>query len=403
LSALTGIKVVDLTAVLMGPLASRVLGDMGADVIKVEAPTGDSLRAVGPMHNPGMGPLYMNANRNKRSIALNLKSAAGKKAMQELIRDADVLLYNVRPQGMARLGLDYESCRSINPSLIHVGCYGFSEGGPYAGKPAFDDLIQGLCAVPSLFADVSGGIPRYIPLAMVDRYAAAHVAAAVLGALFHKSRTGEGQSIELSMLEIMADCVLGDHSGGQMFDPPIGPPGYPRSLAPERHPYKTLDGHLCTVIYTDQHWRSFFKLIGIDLMDTDPRFKNLTSRTIHAREVHGMLEGWLTDRSTEEWLDAFDKADIPAMPLRTLANMHLDPHLQAEGFFQWHDHPSEGRVRVMRPASKWSRTQPTVHRHAPLVGEQTREILSGLGYTEAQIQAMLQAGDAVAAHPPSKP
>jgi len=388
-------KVLDLSSVVMAPLAARILGDMGADVVKVEPPGGDSLRKIGPMRSSGMGPMYLNANRNKRSIALDLKSSAGRDALLKLVESADVLLYNVRPQAMARLGLDYAACRSRNPAIIHVSACGFGEAGPYAGRPAFDDLIQGLCALPNLIAQVGDGNPRYVPMAIVDRYVGVHVATAILGAYIHKLRTGEGQEIEVPMFETMAECVLSDHSGGAMFEPPLGPPGYPRSLAPERHPYQTRDGYVCLMVYTDAHWRTFLHMVGSELFETDPRFANLTSRTVHAREIHQMLEEKLHDRTTAEWLAAFEKADIPAVKLHTLTSLVADEHLQRASLFKWVDHPSEGRIRTMRPTTQWSATPPTIWRHAPLLGEHTHEILAELGYSEKAISAMLQAGDAV--------
>ncbi|RYF50531.1 MAG: CoA transferase, partial [Comamonadaceae bacterium] len=294
------IRVIDLSTVIMGPLAARMLGDMGADVIKVEPPAGDPVRAIGPMRNPGMGPFYMNANRNKRSIAVDAKTDAGLAVLKELIRSADVLLYNIRPNAMARLGLDYESCRSLKQDLIYCGAYGFGQDGPYAAKPAYDDLIQGLCAIPNLIAQAAGGTPRYVPLAMVDRYVGVAAANAVLGALMHRMKTGAGQSIEVPMFEVMTECVLGDHSGGQMFDPPIGPAGYPRSLAPERRPFATREGYICIMVWTDKHWASFLKLVGKPELIKDPRFGSLTTRTRHTREIHAMLEVELLARTARE-------------------------------------------------------------------------------------------------------
>ena len=229
----------------------------------------------------------------------------------------------------------------------------------------------------------------------MDRFMGVSVVNAVLAAYVHKLRTGEGQAIEIPMFETMADVILCDHAGGQMFDPPVGPPGYPRSLAPERHPYQTSDGYVCLMVYNDNHWRAFLHMIGSDKFETDPRFKSLTTRTVHAREIHQLLEEKLRDRSTEEWLAAFEKADIPAMQLHTLESMVEDEHLNKVGFFQWRDHPSEGRIRTMKPPGKWSKTQPVARRHAPQVGEHTREVLREMGYGEAQIEAMLKAGNAV--------
>lgn len=389
---LENVRIVDLSTVIMGPLAARILGDMGADVIKVEPPGGDHIRAIGPMRNPGMGPFYMNANRNKRSIALDAKADAGRAVLEALIRSADVLLYNIRPNAMARLGLDYAACRALKPDLIYCGAYGFGQDGPYAAKPAYDDLIQGLCAIPSLIAESSKGPPRYVPLAMVDRYVGVSAANAVLGALVHRMKTGEGQSIEVPMFETMAECVLGDHSGGQMFDPAIGPAGYPRSLAPERHPYATRDGFICIVVWTDRHWASFLRLVGKPGLIDDPRFASLTSRTRHASEIHAMLEAELRARTASEWLEAFESEDIPAMPLHTLDSLVRDPHLNATGYFTWEEHPSEGRIRSMRPAASLPASPLSVRRPAPKVGQHSLEILEELGYTSADAAALVEAG-----------
>jgi crotonobetainyl-CoA:carnitine CoA-transferase CaiB-like acyl-CoA transferase len=256
------VKVVDLTSVLMGPWACQILGDLGADVIKVEPPAGDGTRRVGPARNPGMSAFYLNMNRNKRSLVLDLKNRRGREAFLALVKTADVLIYNVRPQAMKRLDLDYDTLKAINPKLIHMGAFGFGQDGPYAQKPAYDDLIQGLAALPSLSADASDGVPRYLPVTIVDRTVALHVVNAVLAALVDQRATGQGQAVEIPMFETMAQYVLGDHLQGHTFIPPLGPMGYDRLLVRERRPYQTLDGHICVLVYNDTHWKAFCGLSG---------------------------------------------------------------------------------------------------------------------------------------------
>lgn len=392
MSALKGIRVIDMSAVLMGPLSGRILGDMGADVIKVESLDGDSVRAIGPMRNPGMGPFFMNANRNKRGLALDLKSEPGKEVLRRLIKTADILIYNARPQAMARLGFDYAACRAINPGLVYVGAFGFGQDGPYAARPAYDDLIQGLSGIPSLIGRAGDHDPQYVPLAIVDRFVGVSVVNAILGALVHKLRTGQGQSVDVPMFETMADVVLSDHGSGATFDPPLGPIGYPRSLAKERRPFRTRDGYICVMLYLDSQWKAFFKLVGSNRGETDPRFASITTRTVHASEVHQILEQHLLERTTEEWLRDLQQQDIPAVPMHTLETLVEDPHLQAIGFFEWRDHPSQGRVRSQRHATRWSETPLVNERHAPALGQHSREVLAEAGYSEAEIDALFRAG-----------
>jgi len=398
---LTGIRVLDITSVMMGPYATRILGDMGADVIKIEPPTGDTVRGVGPSHGQGMGPFYMHANRNKRSLAIDLKHPAGTEAMERLIRSADVLVYNVRPQAMERLGLGYERLRNLNAGLIYAGAYGFGQAGPYAKRPAFDDLIQGLAGIPSLMAMSSDGTPRYIPLAIIDRYVGIHVASAVMGALFHKLRTGKGQSIEVPMFETATELVLGDHLMGNTFDPHLGPPGYARSLSRDRHPFETRDGYVCVMLYTDQQWKSFFQFTGRDELVNDPRYATMSARTIHSNELNQILKSTMHERTTQEWLDAFESLDIPATRLHDLQSIQEDQHLQAVHFFEWSDHPSEGRIRSMRPPTSWSETQPNIRRPAPRIGEHSREVLKEVGFDDSEVDKMAEAG-AIALDPTAR-
>lgn len=390
---LEGIRVLDVSNMLMAPYATQILGDMGADVIKVESPQGDPVRGIGPLRNPGMGAIYLNCNRSKRSLVLDLKQPEGRSAALELAKTADVLVYNVRPQAMARLGLDYESVRAVNPRIVYAGLFGYGQGGPYAARPAFDDLIQGAAAVPWLSAQADGSAPRYAPTAIVDRGVALWAVGQINAALVHQARSGTGQRIDVPMFEFMASFVLGDHLAGHSFEPPLGAMGYPRMLNPDRKPFATLDGHVCAMIYTDGHWRSFFRALGLEAeFDADPRYRSMTTRTEHIAALYRELAARLRTRTTAEWMKLFIEADVPAMPLHSLDSLAADPHLAATGFFTTVEHPSEGRLRDMAYPSTWSATQPGPTRHAPRLGEHSLEVLREIGYTEDRVQALLQAG-----------
>lgn len=368
---LQGVRVLDLTTVIMGPFATQLLGDLGADIIKIEAPTGDSMRRVGPARHPGMGPLFLQANRNKQSVVLDLKQPGEREALLNLLPEADVLVYNIRPQAMRRLGLDYDTVAGINPGLIYCGAFGFGEDGPYAGRPAYDDILQAACGVASLFQRVDG-TPRYAPVNICDRTVGLYLANAILAALFHRQRTGEGQSIEVPMFETMAQFVSGDHLGGESFVPALGGTGYERLLSNQRGPYATRDGHLCLVVYTDAQWRRFSELIGMPgLIDEDARFASLQSRTVHSEEMGAFLASHLPDKTTNEWLRLLGDADIPATAVNSLDDLLEDPHLRAVGFWQEFDHPTEGRIRMPGVPTRWSRTQPEIRQLAPTLGEHT--------------------------------
>lgn len=383
--ALAGIRIVDMTSTVMGPFATQLLGDHGADVIKVESASGDTSRQIPPMQNPDMGCTFLQLNRNKRSVVLNLKDPEHLRAMQDLLKSADVFVYSIRPKAIERLGLAPEALAELNPALISVSLVGFGEGGPYAGRPAYEDLIQGLTAVPSLLGTVGSSEPRYVPIAFNDRSTGLFAAWSIVTALFHRAQTGEAQHIEVPMFESMAQYTLGDHMGGRAFEPAIGPPGYPRTLTPERRPYSTSDGYICAIVYTDQHWRSFGKLIGRpNLLEEDERFRDLRSRTTHSEASYALVRQAMLTRTTSEWLEALAEADVPAMPLHTLESLFDDPHLNATGFFQRTEHPSEGPLLTVRGPANWSQTPPALHRHAPGLGEHTIEVLTELGYDEVE-------------------
>lgn len=396
---LEGIRIVDITAVIMGPYATQALGDLGADVIKVEPPAGDITRLIGPIKNEGIGPVFINANRSKRSIALDLKSAKGKAVLLKLIETADVFAYNMRPPAMERLGLTYEEVSKVNPGIIYCGVYGFSQNGPYGPRPAYDDLIQGASVISHLLARSAGdGTPRYVPAAIADRITGLTAVNAILAALLYRARTGRGQKIDVPMFETMTKFFLNDHMSGLTYEPPLDKGGYIRQLAKDRRPYKTSDGYVCALIYNNKHWENFFKAIGREgTLKTDPRFATVTSRTQHVNEIYAEIAELFKTRSTAEWTKLLDDADIPVTPMHDLESIFQDPHLTATAFFGFEEHPTEGTLRTMREPSEWSETQPSSSRHAPLLGEQTTEILAEIGYSEADIAAMLEEGAAIAA------
>lgn len=386
---LSGVRILDLSSVVMGPYATQVLADLGADVIKVESPDGDTMRAVGPMRNSGMGHLNLHLNRNKRSIVLNLKTEEGREACLKLAQSCDALLYNIRPQAMARLGLSYDVLRQRNPRLVYVGAYGFSESGPYAGRPAYDDLIQGQTGVANLSARQSGELPRYAPLTLADRAVGLHVGIALLAAVLHARAHGRGQSVEIPMFEGMAHLVLGDHFGGKSFEPPLGPTGYARLLAPHRRPYATADGYLCILIYNDKHWRNFFSLIDQDDLMQDPRFCTHSARAQHIDAVYAFVAQVMPTRRSQEWLLDLERADIPASHLYSVDDLIDDAHLNATGFIKTLDHPSEGRLRTPGPLGTYHATPTSIQRHAPRLGEHSRELLAEAGYDEEHINSLI--------------
>ncbi|MDB5904703.1 MAG: CoA transferase [Betaproteobacteria bacterium] len=389
---LAGVSILDLTSVILGPYATQILGDLGADVVKIEPPEGDNMRHGAPMRSPGMGHIFLHLNRNKRSVVLDLKQAAGREALLKLASTADVLVYNVRPQAMARLKLNYDDVRAVNERIIYVGAYGFSQDGPYAAKPAYDDLIQGMVALPTLLQRAGADRPRFAPSTMADRVTGLNTVNAITTALFYRERTGKGQAVEVPMFESLTQFVLSDHMAGKTFEPPIGPMGYARLLTPHRNPYETSDGYLCLLMYNDKQWRAFFRLLGReDMFETDERFATQTRRSEHIAEIYAFVAEQIKTRTSAEWLAALTGADIPVMPLNTIESLLEDEHLKQTGFFSVTEHPTEGRIRGMAVPSRWSESKPDAMRPAPRLGEHSVEVLAEAGYTEQEIEAMLEA------------
>jgi crotonobetainyl-CoA:carnitine CoA-transferase CaiB-like acyl-CoA transferase len=373
---LRGIRVLDLTTVLMGPSATQILGDLGADVVKIETEAGDTMRWIGPWRHPGMGPLYLAANRNKRSLVLDLKTETGRAAALGLAAQADVLVSNVRPQGLKRLGLDYETIRRENPDIIYCAAVGYGNGGPNAGKAVYDDLMQAASGIAGLFGMVDGA-PRYAPINLCDRIVGLYVVNAITAALYHRAMTKEGQEIEVPMFETMTQFVLADHVGGGAFAPPAGAMGYKRLLSRTRGPYPTKDGFLALVVYSNKHWAAFTALVGCpELLQTDPRFATQESRTRHAEEIGAFLATHLPARTNAEWLELLHGIDIPACPVNALEDLLTDPHLEAVGFFEQIEHPTEGALTVPRFPVKFSRSPANIRALAPNLGEHNSDFLN---------------------------
>jgi crotonobetainyl-CoA:carnitine CoA-transferase CaiB-like acyl-CoA transferase len=391
---LSGVRVLDLTTVVMGPYATQILADFGADVIKVEPPGGDVMRYAWPFRNPGMGHIFLNANRNKRSVVLDLKQAPALEACLALAKRADVLVYNIRPQAMARLGLSYEEVKKQNPKIIYAGCFGYSQRGPYAAKAAYDDLIQGAAGIPSLLKTQGAETPRYAPIIVADRSVGQQVASAVSAALYHREKTGKGQRVDVPMFEHLLQIVLGEHLGGYTFEPQVGEPGYARMLAPDRRPYPTKDGYVCALIYNDKQWAAFFKVIGRLDMLSSAEYSTQEARSKNYDRAYAFVAGEMKKRSTAEWIEALEAADIPVQRMNSLADIVADPHLEATGFFKVINHPSEGAIRSMAVPSEWSESPPQYRRHAPRLGEHTREALAEAGLSEAAVERLIATGAA---------
>jgi crotonobetainyl-CoA:carnitine CoA-transferase CaiB-like acyl-CoA transferase len=391
---LEGIKIVEMTSVVLGPYACQMLGDLGADIIKIEPPGGDTNRNLGPYRNHSdMSSLFMNCNRNKRSIMLNLKTERGKSAALKIMQDADVVVHNFRPGAMQRLGLDYEAVRAVNPSVIYCATYGYSKRGPYGEKGALDDSIQAASGVAALNEMVMGE-PRYLPTIVADKTTGLFVTQAVLAALFHKERSGQGQEIEVPMFESLTSYVMVEHLWGQTFEPPIGKAGYVRLMAEHRKPYKTSDGlYLAVLPYWDAHWRTFSELSGHPELTEDPRFSSMAERLKNINESYKATGEIIATRTRQQWLDLLGDSNVPMMVVNSLDDLIDDPHLKETGFWQEFDHPLEGRIRTSSPPINFSETPASIRRLAPRLGEHSVEVLREAGLQEEVIEQMLAAGE----------
>jgi crotonobetainyl-CoA:carnitine CoA-transferase CaiB-like acyl-CoA transferase len=394
---LDGVRVVELTSVVLGPWACQVLADMGADVVKVEAPAGDSNRQLGAARHPGMAALYLTCNRNKRSIVLDVKQPEGRQAVLDLVRGADVFLHNNRPQVMTKLGLDYATLVQLNPMLVYCGAYGYAKQGPYGSKGALDDSIQSISGIAMLNKLVLGE-PRYLPTVVADKTTALTAVYGVLAALYARERNGRGQEVEVPMFETMVSFVMAEHLWGMTFEPPAGPPGYVRLMSEHRRPYRTLDGYVAILPYMNAHWDTFCEVTGRRDLLEDARFRTMGDRTRNIDATYAETAKIMATRTTQQWLDLFASTSVPINRVNTLEELADDPHLKATGFWQFVDHPSEGRLRTTAFPVNFSATPAeATRRHAPRLGEHTREVLESLGYANERIAAMLASGAASAA------
>ena len=383
---LAGVRVIDASSVVMGPMAAQILGDMGADVVKVEPPGGDPFRSAPPMKHVGMGGAYLNLNRNKRSIALDLKSVPDRRILLDLLCEADVLIVNTRPAALARLQLDYASVRGLNERLIYCGTCGFSESGRYAGRPAYDDVIQAMAGNATLQSD-AGGSPGYVNSVIADKVTALTAVYSISMALYERERSGYGQFIEVPMFETMVSFNLVEHLAGATFRPPIASAGYGRVLSPHRRPYRTLDGYLSVLPYTQRHWEQFFSICGLPLLKDDPRFADADGRHRFIDELYRCMAEELGRRTTAWWEDRLRDADIPVARVATLDDLLDDPHLQDIGFLQQTDHPTEGPILYPGIPVTFSRTPGSIRWPASRLDQDRGEI-------EQEVRAAWQARDA---------
>ncbi len=391
---LGGYRIIDLTTVFLGPFGTQILGDLGADVIKVEEPAGDIVRHVAPYRNPGMGHVFLSGNRNKRSVVLDLKKPAGVAAMRRLLAGADAFLTSVRPAALARLGFDYESCRATNPRLVYVAIVGFGQDGPYAARPAYDDIIQGVSGM----AAMQGGRddpPRFINSSITDKILSQVVAWSAMAGLLHRERSGEGQHIEVPMLETMLGFNLMEHAAGHIFDPPLGPMGYERAMVEHRRPYATVDGYVCILPYSLRQWRAFFGVIGREDLGNDERVTDARIRSEKIGELYEIVAAAVRDWKTVDLLAALEAADVPHGRVNQFEDLAEDPHLKVVGAFRHFDHPSEGPIRLTGIPVKFSATPADIRRMPARLGEHSVEVLGGVGLTEDEIDAMIRDGATV--------
>ena len=389
---LEGVRILELTSVVMGPYACQILADMGAEVIKVEPPSGDTNRNLGAYrNNKDMAALFLTCNRNKRDIVLDLKSEEGKEICLKLVKESDIIIHNFRPQAMDRLGLNYERVKEANPKIIYCATYGYSAKGPYGTKGALDDSIQAVSGVAYLNEAVYGE-PRYMPTVIADKTTGLTAVYAILAALYHREKTGQGQALEVPMFETMVSFTMAEHMWGQTFEPPIGHAGYARIMSQNRKPYKTKDGYIAVLPYFDAHWATFCKIADVPELITDERFTTMAQRLKNIDQTYEETGKALLKRTTDEWMELLGDTNVPTIRVNSLDDLINDPHLKATGFFELHEHPTEGTLKMTKFPVSFSETPASIRRLPPRLGEHSTEVLKELGYSDADIDRLLTDG-----------
>ncbi len=386
---LAGVRVVEVGSVVLAPYAGSLLADMGADVIKIEAPGGDSTRNLGHAEHPGMGSVFLACNRGKKSVVLDLRQPEALAVLKKLVAESDVFLHNMRADSAERLGIGYQALKAINSKLVYCASYGYGAAGRGARRPAYDDIIQAGCGVAALTGAITG-TPAYAPTIIADKTTALFIVVGIMGALMERGRTGEGRELEVPMLETMTHFLSVEHLNGLTWQHAPAPSGYRRLMNAYRRPHRTKDGYLAVMPHSESQWRKFFNAVGRPDVLTDPRFATAADRSRNIEAMYVIVSEELPKRTSAEWSDIFTRHDVPFGPVNTLDDLVVDEHLADVGFWHEVDHPSEGKLRVpsfpVRDGGPYGDATPALI--APLLGEHTREVLRSLHYGEAEIAAM---------------
>jgi crotonobetainyl-CoA:carnitine CoA-transferase CaiB-like acyl-CoA transferase len=393
---LSGVKVLDLSAVIMGPYCTQILADLGADVIKVESLEGDIIRNVGPAKHAGMAAMFLNCNRGKKSIALDLANPRARAALNGLIKGSDIFIHSMRPNSITKMGLDYEDVRAVESRIIYCALTGFGLAGPYAGKPAYDDIIQSASGLAALEGELRG-TPGYAPTVVADKVSALTATYSIMAALLHRHKTGIGQYLEVPMFETMASFNLVEHLSGAIYPEPMSRPLYGRVVSKFRHPYRTTTDYISALVHTDRHFHKFCDMIGQPELKSDERFKNIAARTKNVNAYYKFLEDEIAKRPAEEWVRLLEEAEIPVQKIVSTDELLHDPHLEKVGFFKQVEQPGEGTLRVPGFPAQFSETPARVCSGVPRLGEHTVDVLRDAGMSAEDIDALIASGAALSA------